>query len=402
MWKKTLIIALLIFCISMPTLAYDEDNENIDTEELLETSNETLNEPNVYSRAAVVLDRNTKTILYEKNMNEKRAMASTTKIMTAIIALENGNLAEVIEVSRKAANTGGSRLGLGAGDKITLNDLLYGLLLSSGNDAAVAIAENIGGSVEEFAILMNEKTKELNLKNTNFVTPHGLDAPEHYTTAYELALLADYAMGNKKFSEIVNTRSYSVKINNYTKNINNTNELLGYLEGVNGVKTGFTNDAGRCLVTSTNRNGFNIITVVLGADTKKIRTADSIRLIKYTYDTYEKINLKDIVEKEFLSYKMKNKIAVLKGIKEKLNYELNYNIYEYQPIRKNNIKDLKININTTKEVNAPIEYGTKVGEIKILLGEEEIMHMEIVSGENIRKKGIIDYMNEIAKFLLRR
>ena len=402
MWKKTLIIALLIFCISMPTLAYDEDNENIDIEELLETSNETLNEPNVYSRAAVVLDRNTKTILYEKNMNEKRAMASTTKIMTAIIALENGNLAEVIEVSRKAANTGGSRLGLGAGDKITLNDLLYGLLLSSGNDAAVAIAENIGGSVEEFAILMNEKTKELNLKNTNFVTPHGLDAPEHYTTAYELALLADYAMGNKKFSEIVNTRSYSVKINNYTKNINNTNELLGYLEGVNGVKTGFTNDAGRCLVTSTNRNGFNIITVVLGADTKKIRTADSIRLIKYTYDTYEKINLKDIVEKEFLSYKMKNKIAVLKGIKEKLNYELNYNIYEYQPIRKNNIKDLKININTTKEVNAPIEYGTKVGEIKILLGEEEIMHMEIVSGENIRKKGIIDYMNEIAKFLLRR
>lgn len=119
---------------------------------------------------------------------------------------------------------------------------------------------------------MNKKAEELQLKNTHFVTPHGLDAEEHYTTAYELAILTDYAMKNEKFANIVNTKTYAVQINNYVKSVNNTNELLGYLESVNGVKTGFTNKAGRCLVTSSSRDGFDIITVVLGADTKKIRT----------------------------------------------------------------------------------------------------------------------------------
>ena len=134
------------------------------------------------------------------------------------------------------------------------------------------MAEFVGGNVENFANMMNEKANELDLKNTHFVTPHGLDETEHYTTAYELAKITNYALKNKKFSQIVNTKTTTININGAPKTINNTNELLGNLNGVDGVKTGFTNNAGRCLVTSTSRNGHRIICVVLGADTKKIRT----------------------------------------------------------------------------------------------------------------------------------
>ena len=201
--------------------------------------------------------------------------------MTAIVLIENADLNQTVTVSTKAAATGGSRLGLKKDDKINMQDLLYGLMLKSGNDAAVVIAETVGGSIEGFAELMNNKAREIGLKNTNFVTPHGLDNPEHYTTAYELAKLADYALKNEIFAKVVNTKSYTVTINGYPKTISNTNELLGYLDGVNGVKTGFTNNAGRCLVTSVNRNNFQIITVVLQADTKKFRTSDSIKLIEH-------------------------------------------------------------------------------------------------------------------------
>ena len=208
-------------------------------------------------------------------------MASTTKIMTCIIVLENGNLNDIVEVSKKSAGTGGSRLGLKTGDKITVKDLLYGLMLCSGNDAAVALAEHVGGSIEDFSKLMNDKAAKLNLENTHFVTPHGLDNDEHYTTAYELALLSNYALKNKDFAQIVGTKSYTVTINNYTKTLSNTNELLGTLNGIYGIKTGFTNGANRCLVTACKRGNMDIICVVLGADTKNFRTKDSIKLIEY-------------------------------------------------------------------------------------------------------------------------
>ena len=169
--------------------------------------------------------------------------------MTAIVIIENYDLNKEITVSKKAAGTGGSRLGLRTGDKITVHDLLYGLLLRSGNDAAVALAETVGGSIEGFAELMNQKAKELNLKNTHFESPHGLDSDGHYTTAYELALITDYALQNSTFAKIVGTKNYTITINGYPKALTNTNELLGNLNGVYGVKTGFTNGANRCLVS---------------------------------------------------------------------------------------------------------------------------------------------------------
>ncbi len=195
--------------------------------------------------------------------------------------------------------TGGSRLGLSTNDKITVENLLYGLMMVSGNDAAVALAEFIGGDIDNFASLMNEKAKILGLTSTHFTSPHGLDNDEHYTSAYDLAILTDYALQNKTFSKIVKTQNYTVYINNQPKQLNNTNELLGYLDGVYGVKTGFTNGANRCLVTACKRSDLDIICIVLGCDTKKDRTKDSINLINYVFDNFSMINIKNLIQKEF-------------------------------------------------------------------------------------------------------
>ena len=157
----------------------------------------------------------------------------------------------------------------------------------SGNDAAVALSEFISGNVESFAELMNLKANELGLKFSHFVSPHGLDSDEHYTTAYDLAILTDYALKNPVFAKIVNTSNYSITINNYSKSLHNSNELLGYLDGVYGVKTGFTNGANRCLVTACKRGDMDIICVVLGADTKKFRSTDSIKLMEYAFSHFE-------------------------------------------------------------------------------------------------------------------
>lgn len=217
----------------------------------------------INARSCIVLDRISKKILYGKNEFNKVKMASTTKIMTATVIIENCDLSQTVTVSKKAASTGGSRLGLKTNDKITIKDLLYGLLLCSGNDAAVALAETAGGDISGFSEMMNNKAKKLGLKNTNFESPHGLDSDGHYTTAYELAILSDYALKNKTFSQIVGTKNYTVTINGYPKALSNTNELLGSLNGVYGIKTGFTNGANRCLVTSCKRNDMDIICVVL-------------------------------------------------------------------------------------------------------------------------------------------
>ena len=216
-------------------------------------------------------------------------MASTTKILTCIIALENCKKDEVVTVSSKASSINGSTLGLKTNMKISIGDLLYGLMLRSGNDCAIAIAEHISGSVENFSYLMNSKAFELGLLNSNFVTPHGLDNPNHYTTAYDLAILTDYALKNSDFKKIVSTKIATISFNGYPREISNTNELLGNIDGVYGVKTGFTFEAGRCLVSSCARNNLDIIVVVLGADTKSIRTKDSKNLINYIFSNYSYI-----------------------------------------------------------------------------------------------------------------
>ena len=372
--------AICIFLLSNWSFGKDTENniEDID----------------INSRSCVVLDRKSKTILFGKNENKQVKMASTTKIMTAIVIIENYDLNKEITVSKKAAGTGGSRLGLRTGDKITVHDLLYGLLLRSGNDAAVALAETVGGSIEGFAELMNQKAKELNLKNTHFESPHGLDSDGHYTTAYELALITDYALQNSTFAKIVGTKNYTITINGYPKALTNTNELLGNLNGVYGVKTGFTNGANRCLVSSCKRGDMDIICVVLGADTKNFRTQDSIKLIEYAFVNYEYVNIKEIAYKELSALKNKysSSFFVDKGISNKISFEISNIDTPILPIK----KDLVGNITTESFLNtnliAPVHKDEILGYIKIVSNNNVIANFDIICKSEISKRSVIDYL----------
>jgi len=396
----TIIILILANC-TVYVFADDADEEELLENEVKEISVETIaeeqKEPVLNARAAVIYDRKTKEIIWGKNENEKKAMASTTKIMTAIVVLEKGNLSDVVTISKKAANTGGSRLKINTNDKISVLDLLYGLMLRSGNDAAVALAEYVGGSIEGFAKLMNKKAIEIGLKNTHFVTPHGLDNIEHYTTAYELAVLTDYAMQNEKFSKIVNTKNTTISINGVARNIYNTNELLGTLNGVNGVKTGFTNNAGRCLVTSCTRNGNQIITVVLGCDAKKYRTSDSIKLIEYAFKNYTRVNIEEKVKIEFEKWKQINgkRIYISKGEKSDVNLELKEITKKEIPVKIGEENNIQVEINAIYEYEAPLEKQSKIGNILIKKDEEIIESVDIVCLERIEKKNTLTYLKEL-------
>ena len=240
----------------------------------------------ILSRHVAVYERKSKTFLFEKASDEKCPMASTTKIMTCTIILENCNLSDTVTVSQKAASTGGSRLGLSVDAKITVNDLIYGLMLCSGNDAAVALAEYCSGSIEEFSNLMNAKAQELGLNSTHFVTPHGLDNSEHYSTAHDFAILTDYALNNPQFVQIVGTKSFDVTINGNIKQIHNTNELLGNIPSVYGVKTGYTSQAGRCLITAAKNDNIDIFDILsnMAYGEEVVQKEDRIEKVKnYCY-----------------------------------------------------------------------------------------------------------------------
>lgn len=217
--------------------------------------------------SAAVIEAETGAVLYEKNADERRAMASTTKIMTAILTIEAGDLDREFTVDDYAIMVEGTSMGLKQGDRVSRRDLLYGILLPSGNDAANAAAVSVSGSISAFVELMNKKTEELGLKNTHFVTPSGLDAEGHYTTARELALLTAYAMKNEVFREIVSCQSADVEFGNppYKRTLYNSNKMLKRYEGAIGVKTGFTDNARRCLVSAAERDGVTLIAVTLNA-----------------------------------------------------------------------------------------------------------------------------------------
>ena len=397
----SLILIIMIIIFNSTYVLADDENEIlekpiIEEEEKkeIEAAANTETKPTINSRRYAIYDRLSGRCIYGKDENKQTAMASTTKIMTAMIIIENCKLTDSVTVSAKAAGTGGSRLGLKKDDIITVNDLLYGLMLRSGNDAAVALAIHTAGSIEKFADLMNAKAIKLGLKNTHFVTPHGLDNEEHYTTAYELAKLTDYALKNETFAKIVKTQSTTITINNSPKQINNTNELLGNVNGVYGVKTGFTNNAGRCLVTSVKRDDMDLIIVVLGADTRKDRAKDSMKLIEYAYKRYQVVNLKEIIEKEFNLWKQinENRIYIDKG---EGNIELEISEIKLSKI----VTDVtpKIEINTTTYLEAPVEKGQRIGTLTVKIENKILEEIEIKSSKTVKKRGILEYFSIIAK-----
>lgn len=402
------IISIFMFFIFISMFVYVSFADDIDTETLdvsteinsfTDAYTEAIKEPDVNSRACVVIDRKTNSVLFGKNENSKKKMASTTKIMTATIIIEKCNLTDTIEISKKAAGTGGSRLGLKTGDKITVLDLLYGLMLRSGNDAAVALAEYAGGDINGFAELMNAKALELGLTNTHFETPHGLDSNEHYTTAYELALLSNYALNNPTFAKIVGTKNYTITINSSPKDLSNTNELLGNMQGVYGIKTGFTNGANRCLVTACKRNNMDIICVVLGADTKKFRTIDSIKLINYVFNNFVVYDLESFVNKNFEDWKKDNlnTFIINKGLSQDVLLNIENLYISKVPIRKDLINSFEMKVECQKYFKAPVKGNSSIGNIVISNSGKEIAKCNISIMNDIDKKNSSYYFIYLLK-----
>ena len=392
---KKILYSMLIFLlilINFSTVCADDVDNEADFENTIEVTATNVSElQKTNSRRYIVYDRISKSMIIGKNEDVKSAMASTTKIMTTIVILEKTDLDETVTVSAKAGGTGGSRLGIKRGDKASVRDLLYGLMLRSGNDAAVALAEHVGGSVKGFAELMNEKAAELGLTNTHFVTPHGLDDANHYTTALELAKLTDYAMDNETFAKIVGTKSTTIYINNQPRQINNTNELLGVLNGVVGVKTGFTNNAGRCLVTETKRNNMDIITIVLGADTKKDRTKDSVNLIEYTFSKYKMYNVEEQIIEEFNKWKNINEKRILITKGKQSNPKLALGAIEKAIIPICDDDKIEYSINVLTEVEAPVEQWNVMGTLTVKLNGEILENIDIVNVNEVQKRDWKDY-----------
>jgi serine-type D-Ala-D-Ala carboxypeptidase (penicillin-binding protein 5/6) len=283
--------------------------------------------------AGVVIDQDSGRILYSKNGDKVLPMASTTKIMTAIIAIEKGKLNDKVIVSHKAASINGSSANLKSGESITLEELIYGLMLRSGNDAAIAIAEHIGGSVENFVELMNDKAIELGLYNTSFETPHGLDNSEHFTTAEELAKITAYAMKNNELSKVVATKTINEgKFGKFNRSYSNINKFLFKLSNADGVKTGYTGNAGKCLVASTKSGNGRYIAVILNSND---RWRDAEKLVKYAEENFHYIK---ICNKGTIGNKIKvnSKPKENKYVKGQINKDF------YLPVLKNKSEQLEI------------------------------------------------------------
>ena len=302
------------------------------------------------------------------------------------MAYENSKMDDVVEVSVKAASIGGSKINLRKGDKLKMDSLMKGLLMSSGNDAAIAIAEHVGGSVEEFCNLMNRRAIELGAQNTNFTTPHGLDNAEHYTTLNDLLIFSKYFMQIPYLREIANTEKTMIKINNYEKELRSTNEMLFLYDGVNGVKTGYTSKAGRCLITSIESGDRTLITMVLGCESKKQRTEETIKLISYGYDNFEVIDIFEKMKKVF-------EIRVRKALEDK--YKLEITGKKKILVAKKEKNDIRYKYEVSEILTAPIKRESLVGKIKVLLNEQIISEIQIKLPSEIKRKDIISFFLEI-------
>ena len=251
----------------------------------------------VSARNAIAMDRESKQILFNQNGYELVPMASTTKILTALITIERGNLDEKFTVSKNAASIRGSKVGYKAGEEIAIKELLFGLMYRSGNDAAITLAEGIGGSVEGFAEIMNHYAKSLGLLDSHFESPHGLDSSGHYSSAYDLGVLTAKGMEYDMFREVVGTKEIRKDTYGFSRDYNNINKILWKIPGANGVKTGYTGQAGKCLVSSVNHDGRDIIIVVLNCPDRWNQTD---KIYKHVAEkmAFQSENMKEVVMTE--------------------------------------------------------------------------------------------------------
>ena len=340
--------------------------------------------PEITSTAAILMEQDTKRVLYGKNYRNKVKIASTTKILTAIVAIENKDLENMVTISKKAAGTGGSTVGLKAGSEVSLKSLMYGMLLKSGNDCAVAIAEHVAGDVEKFAQMMNKKAYEIGAKDTQCSNPHGLDTEENYSTAYDLALITCYAKTNETLSKMLGTESITVPWGTASsKYLSNTNRLLFTYEYCDGGKTGFTNGANRCLVATAKKEDLKVVAVVLGAVTTDIRFSETKELLKYGIDNYKMIDISDSINWYI-------DIPVYKG--NIYSYIKKFNFNKMLPLKQGELEEIYISQSIVPSLYAPVNRGSYLGVLELYIGEELLYSKNIYLEEDVKKNNVLDYM----------
>ena len=326
----------------------------------------------ISAKSSIVICADTNQILYGENQHKKMGMASTTKIMTAIIALENGNTTDMVTISANAANQEGSSVYLKPNDRVSLSDLLYALLLNSGNDAAMAIAEHIAKTPDAFAELMNEKATELECRNTHFENPSGLPHEGHYSTAYDMAIIMSYAIKNDEFAKIVGTKEHQIKTASGITYLKNHNKLLWQYPDCIGGKTGFTKSCGRCFVSCAEKDGVTLICVTLDAPDD---WNDHKNLLDYGF---EKAEMTPIISR--------NEILCTRRIRGvRLNILSGNDVLI--PLKNGRKRHLTLKINLNETINGDINYGTHLGTGDIYVGDFLAGKVDLISGQSIKTAG---------------
>lgn len=339
------------------------------------------------AKAAIVLETSSGRKLFSKNENQKLPMASTTKIMTAITAIENcKDLDEKFEVSRKSIGVPGTSLYLREGDVYSTKDLLYALMLISGNDASVAIAEHIAGSTSEFVTMMNDLAKKIGATNSHFANTHGLDADGHYTTAYDLAKITAYALENSVFAEIVSTKNIKITNGNgENRYLKNKNKLLSTLEGCIGVKTGYTDDAGRCLVSAIEKDGMKVVAVVLNCGPMFPESAEMLS------NAVENFKLYDLTQ----MYEFDDILPVVDGAD--LTAKIGTNEKFFYPLSESELKKVNFKYLLPKNLQAPMKIGEAVGKIEIFFDNDLLFSEKIFTIENVKAKTMWQRLQDFFK-----
>ena len=365
MRKAALIFAIIILFCATPVRAEKSDSETT-------------------AKAAAVLELETNTLLYAHNERKRLPMASTTKVMTAIIAIENGNLDEVFSVCDEAYGVEGSSMYLTKNECISLRDLLYGLMLRSGNDASVAIACRIGGSIEGFCTLMNEKANDIGAFDTHFSNPNGLPADDHYTTAYDLALICSYAMKNKTFREIVSTQYYTADSGDIKRTLMNKNKLLFQYDGALGIKTGYTKAAGKCLTFSAERNDMTVVGAILNCPDI---FPESMRLMDMCFSDYT------------LHTIMRAGTTVLRAdVKNGNGLAVLQTAYDVKvPVKNSGGLHLVPRIYAAQSLLAPLKKGTYAGRLDLYNGDTLVTSCPLVVAEDVNTLSFFHYLHAVAE-----
>lgn len=366
------LIFVLVFCFSGNQNSYAIDLTNSAIPGLTDI-NCVGTLPELTAASAILIDAETGQILYQKYENQASYPASTTKIMTALLAIENLNMEDTVVVDAEAAKMTGSKMYISEGEEISVKDLLYGLMLSSANDAAVALAKTVCPTTSEFVALMNEKAVACGTKNTHFNNTNGLPDAQHYTTAYDLAMITKAAFAHQSFRDLVATVTYTIPATNMyeARELINSNKMLWSTktiydidgvptvtkyEGANGVKTGFTNDAGSCLVESVNRDGHELIGVVLGCEPEQ-HYPDMIKLMNYGFQNYNKVVLCAASDYQ---YEIKVKKSKQKRITVGLANDISVTLPKSNQENENEVKQSTVSSVETKDITMDyVVFGTK-------------------------------------------